>query len=254
MRTLLYIPIIHTEADLGSVGEDIAKRGLREFGETLWKKHQETVLGFWDAIARYFDLIEVSGFKIFQDGMAADGELGMTIVREAVKTGSRNYQIVSELIRKGAILVMTEDINLVKEERDWILRITQAKSRTQKFDAAMKYKLAKKNLLEKRDKFIGKQINDTLQEGENGILFIGAFHNVRKWLQKDIAVEEIKDINKVKEYQKLLQFYRNNKERVEKLGIYLMDKCPDPVQPLFAGGKNRGCQVHPVGREDREDQ
>ncbi|MCX5810384.1 MAG: hypothetical protein NTX36_13630 [Proteobacteria bacterium] len=224
MRTLLYIPIIHTEADLGSVGVDMAKRALREFGETLWKRHQETVLGFWDAIAGHFDSIEVAGFKVFQDGMVADGELGMTIVQEAVKTGSRNYQIVSELIRKGAILVKTEDLNLVREERDWILRITQAKSRAQKLDAAMKYKLTKNNLLDKRDKFIAKQINDTLQEGENGILFIGAFHNVRKWLQKDIAVEEVKDINKVKEYQKLLPFYRSNKERVERLRMYLTDK------------------------------
>ncbi|MCX5815874.1 MAG: hypothetical protein NTX75_06465 [Proteobacteria bacterium] len=224
MRTLLYVPIIHTEADLGSVGEDMAKRGLREFGEILWKRHQETVLGFWDAIAGHFDSIGVAGFKVYQDGMVADGKLGMTIVQEAVKTGSRNYQIVSELIRKGAILVKTEDFNLVKKERDWILKITQAKSRAQKLDAAMKYKLAKNNLLDKRDKFIAKQINDTLQEGENGILFIGAFHNVRKWLQKDIAVKEVKDINKVKEYQKLLPFYRSNKEKVKRLRMYLMER------------------------------
>lgn len=230
MRFLLYVPIIHTEADLGSVGEDIAKRGLREFGAALWKRHQETVLGFWDAIAGYFDLIEASGLKIFQDGMATDGELGMKIVQEATKAGSRNYQVISELIRKGSILVKTEDLDLVKEERDWILRITQAKNRAQKLDAALKYKLAKKALLDKRDKYIAKQINDALKEGERGALFIGAFHNVRKWLHKDIAVEEIKDRNKVKEYQKLLPFYRSNKEIVEKLGMYLMDTCPNPVQ------------------------
>ena len=224
MRRLLYAPIIHTEADLGSVGEDIAKRGLREFGEALWKRHQETVLGFWDVIARYFDSIEVSGSKIFQDGMAADGELGITIVKEAVKTGSRNYRIVSELIRKGALLVKTEDINLVREERDWILRITQAKNRAQKLEAAMKYEVAKNSLLDKRDKFVAKQINDTLQEGEMGILFIGAFHHVRKWLEKDVHVEELKDINKVREYQKLLPFYSINKERVEKLRTHLMDE------------------------------
>jgi hypothetical protein len=211
------------------VGEDIAKRGLREFGAALWKRHQETVLGFWDAIARYFDLIEASGLKIFQDGMAADGELGMKIVQEATKAGSRNYQVISELIRKGSLLVKTEDLDLVKEERDWILRITQAKNRAQKLDAALKYKLAKKTPLDKRDKYIEKRVNDTLQDGERGVLFIGAFHNVRKWLQKDIAVEEIKDRNKVKEYQKLLPFYRSNKERVEKLGTYLMDTCPNPV-------------------------
>jgi len=230
MRNLLYVPIIHTEADLGSVGEDIAQRGLREFGETLWKRHQETVFGFWDAIAECLDSIEATGYKIYQDGMVADGELGMTIVQEAVKAGSRNYQIVSKLIEKDAILVKTEDFKLVKEEHDWIIRITQAKNRTQKLDAALKYKLAKNNLLEKRDKFIAKQINDTLQEGENGILFIGAFHAVRKWLRQDIHVAELKDINKVKEYQKLLPFYNNNKEKVEKLRMYLTDKCSDQLQ------------------------
>jgi len=224
-RRLLYVPIIHTEADLGSVGKDIAKRGVKEFGETLWKKHETTVLGFWEAIEGYFDSIQVSGFKVYQDGMAAGGETATAIVQEVLQTGSRNYQVISELIRKGAILVKTEDLNLVREERDWILKITQAKNRTQKLDAALKYKLVKNNLLERRDKFIAKQINDTLQGEERGILFIGAFHNVKKWLQKDIEVEELKDISKVKEYQKLLPFYRNNKERVERLRIYLTDKC-----------------------------
>jgi len=229
LRTLLYVPIIHTEADLGSVGEDITKRGLKEFGETLWKSHVETVLGFWDAIAEYFNAVEASDFKIYQDGMVADGEIGMTIVEEAAKAGSRNYQVISGLIRRGAILVKTEDLNLVKEERDWILKITHAKNRVQKLDAAMKYKLVKNSLLDKRDKFIAKQVNDTLQEEERGVLFIGAFHNVRKWLQKEIQVEELKDINKIREYQKLLPSYNSNKERVEKLRMYLTDKCFDPI-------------------------
>ncbi len=234
-RRLLYVPIIHTEADLGSVGKDIAARGLREFGETLWKRHEETVLGFWDAIAGYFDSIHVAGFKIYQDGMVAGGETAMTIVQDVLHTGSRNYQIISELIRKGAVLVKTEDLNLVKEERDWILKITQEKSRTQKLAAALKYKLAKNTLLERRDKFIAKQINDTLQEGESGILFIGAIHRVRKWCEKDILVEELKDINKVREYQKLLPFYRGNKERVEKLRKYLTEIISHESGPIPAG-------------------
>jgi len=221
MRGLLYVPIIHTEADLGSVGGDIAASGLKEFGETLWRRHEETVLGFWDAIAGYFDSIDVSGFKIYQDGMPAGGETAAAIVREALQTGSRNYQVISGLIRKGAVLVKTEDLSLVEEERDSILRIMQAKSRAQKLAEALKYKVAKDNLLERRDKFIAKQINDTLQEGESGILFIGAFHHVRKWLEKDICVAELKDVSKVRNYQELLPFYRRNKERAEKLRKYL---------------------------------
>jgi hypothetical protein len=229
-RKLLYVPIIHTEADLGSLGGDIAARGLREFGETLWKRHQETVLGFWDAIARYFDSIDVAGFKIYQDGMVAGGETAMTIVRDVLQTGSRNYQIIGALIRKGAVLVKTEDLNLVKEERDSILRVTQAKSRAQKLAAALRYKRAKNTLLERRDKFIAKQINDTLWEGESGILFIGAIHHVRKWLEKDILVEELRDIHKVREYQELLPFYRGNKERVEKLREYLVESIERRLQ------------------------
>jgi hypothetical protein len=224
-RSLLYVPIIHTEADLGSIGEEVARRGVREYGEALWKSYEETVLSFWDAVADYFDSIEAAGLRIYQDGMVAQGELGLTIVNEAVKTGSRNYQIIAELIRKGAILEKTEDLALVKEERDWILRITQAKNRAQKFDAALKYKHAKNTLLEKRDKFIATQINGSLLQGERGVLFIGAYHNVRKWLHKDVHVEELKSPDRVREYQKLLPFYRNNRERVEKLRIYLTERC-----------------------------
>jgi pheromone shutdown protein TraB len=192
------------------VGKSIANRGMKEFGRTLWKRHEETVLGFWDAIAEYFDPLEVSGFKIYQDGMVADGEMGLTIVREAVKGGSRNYLIISELIRKGAVLVKTEDLNLVREERDWILRMTQGNNTASKLDAASKYRLAKGKLLERRDRFIANRIADTLHENEDGVLFIGAFHNVGRWLKKDIHVEELKEKDKVKEYQKILPFYREN--------------------------------------------
>jgi hypothetical protein len=223
MRALLYVPIIHTEADLGSMGGEITARGLREFGEALWKRHEETVIGFWKVIAEYFDSIDVPGFKIYHDGMAADGDTAMAIVREVFQTGSRNYQIISALIGKGAVLVKTEDLNLVREERDLILKITQAKNRAQKLAAALKYKLAKNDLLERRDKFIAKQINDTLGEGERGILFIGAVHNVRKWLEKDVHVEELKEIRKVREYQSLLPFCRSNKGRAEKLSAYLTE-------------------------------
>ena len=234
-RELLYVPIIHTEADLGSVGGDIAARGLKEFGESLWKRHEETILGFWDAVAGYFDSLDAAGFKIYQDGMAAGGETAAAIVREAVRTGSRNYQILSDLIGKGAVLVKTEDLSLLKEERDWILRITQAKSRAQKLAAALKYRLAKNDLLERRDEFIARQINETLQDREHAILFIGAFHHVRERLQDDIRVEELKDVNKVREYQELLPFYRSNKGKVEKLRKHLTERLRDRPPRCFAG-------------------
>ena len=81
MRRLIYVPIIHTSADLGSLAKDVTKRGIADLGEELWKEHIKTVTKFWDIIAWYFDSLDVSGTKIYQDGMVADGEVGQEIVR-----------------------------------------------------------------------------------------------------------------------------------------------------------------------------
>ena len=222
MRILIYVPIIHTSADLGSLAGDVTKRGIADLGEDVWKEHQRTVEGLWDAISHYFDSMDVSGMKIYQDGMVADGEVGQKIVEEGIKSGSKNYEIISKLLQKGAILVKTEDFKLVKEERDRLLAMTQAKSITLKLIALIKYKLVKNRLLIKRDKFIAKRIDETLNQGETGIIFIGAYHNIKKWLPKDIQIKEIKDADKIREYQRLLPFYNKNQERIEELGRYLV--------------------------------
>ena len=112
-RRLLYVPIIHTEADLGSVGKDSQQEAER-IGETLWKRHEETVLGFWDEIAGHFIPFTERVSRYTEDGTGAGGETAMTIVQDVLHTGSRNYQIISELIRKGAVLVKMEDLNLVR--------------------------------------------------------------------------------------------------------------------------------------------
>jgi hypothetical protein len=69
MRTLIYIPVIHTSADLGSIAKEVAKRGIRDLGQELWEKHRKTVEGFWDVVSDYFDSIDVKDMKIYQDGM-----------------------------------------------------------------------------------------------------------------------------------------------------------------------------------------
>ena len=227
MKFLIYVPIIHTSADLGSLAKDVTKRGIADLGEDLWKVHRKTVDGFWDAISHYFDSIDVSGMKIYQDGMVADGEVGQEIVEAGIKSGSKNYEIVLRLIKRGAILVKTEDFKLVKEERDRLLAITQTKSITKKLLAFIKYKSVKNRLLNLRDKFIAERINETLNHGERGIIFIGAYHNIKKRLPKDIQTREIKETQKVREYQKTLPFYNKNKERFEELSKYLISEISD---------------------------
>ena len=222
MRTLIYVPVIHTAADLGSLAKDVAKRGIADLGKGFWEEHRKTVEGFWNVISRYFDSVNVSGMKIYQDGMVAGEEVGQRIVEEGVKSGSRNYQLLSELLKRGAILVKTEDFKLVKQERDRLLKIIRAKTIAEKLVGFTRYRLTKNMLLNKRDKFITKRIDETLNEDETGIIFIGAYHNLKNRLPKNIQIEEIKDRGKVKEYQRLLPFYKRNKARFEELTQYLI--------------------------------
>jgi hypothetical protein len=227
MRILIYVPVIHTSADLGSLAEEVNKKGIDDLGEVIWKKHRDNIDGFWAAISNYFDSGDVSGMKIYQDGLMAGGEIGQKIVEAGIKSGSKNYEIVLRLIKRGAILVRTEDFSLVKEEHELLIAITQAKSILRKICAFLKYKLVKNRLLNKRDRFIAKRINETLNQGEKGIIFIGAYHDIKKILPRDIQIREIKKIEKVREYQKLLPFYNKNKERFEELGKYLVSQITD---------------------------
>lgn len=224
MRRLLYVPVIHTSADLGSIAKDLTDKGIADLGEGLWERHRRVVEGFWDAISHYFDHIDVSDMKIYQDGMVAEGEAGQRIVEEVAKSGSKNYELVSRLLKRGAILVKTEEFNLVKEEYDRLLAITQAKSITKKIVAFIRYRLVKGRLLNKRDRFIVKRIDETLNHNEKGIIFLGAFHNIKERLPRDIQTTEVKVADKVREYQRLLPFYNNNKERLEELGRYLVSE------------------------------
>jgi len=224
MRTLMYVPIIHTSADLGSMANDITKRGIANLGEEIWTKHRRTVEDFWDAISDYFDSIEVKGMKIYQDGMVGEDKIGKKIVEDTAKAGSKNYQLVSRLLERGAVLVKTEDFKLVKQEYDRLLAITQAKSILRKVMAFLKYKLVKTILLNKRDAFIAKRIDETLRSGEKGILFIGAFHKIKGRLPKNIQVREIKDTDKIRRYQRLLPFHNKYRTQFDELGKYIISE------------------------------
>jgi len=236
MRTLLYVPIIHTSADLGSLAQAVQKRGIANLGEDAWMEHLKTIDGFWDAIAGYFDSIDVSGTKIYQDGLVADGEIGEKIVEEGIRLGSKNYELVSRLLQRGAILIKTEDVKLVKAEHEHLTAMTKEQSRTRKLLAFGKYKLVKDRLLNQRDAYIAKRIDETLDNGEKGILFIGAYHNVKSKLPADIHIIEMKNTEKVRKYQALIPFIETNQNELSELSAYLVSKArvddQDGIQAL----------------------
>jgi len=209
-------------ADLGTLAQAMDRRGIVELGKDFWLRHKETVTRFWDSIAEFFDSLEVKGFKIYQDGLIADGEMGMRIVDEGVKEGSKNYEIISGLLKRGATLVRTEDLPLVKKEYDSIGKIAHSKSSRGKIIASLRYKLLQGKLLKERDDFIAKRIDETLSDGETGILFIGAYHDVIPKLPDDIEINEVKKTEKIREYHRLLFNPRRDKKHFEQLAEYLI--------------------------------
>ncbi len=109
MRKLYLVPVLHMNADMGSLSAVLDEAAATELGQAAWQKHKQAIADFWSSIALFFEALEVKGFKVYQDGMVAEGEGGLKIVREGISQGSRNYQIVGSLMEREAVLVKTED-------------------------------------------------------------------------------------------------------------------------------------------------
>ena len=65
-------------------------------------------------------------------------------------------------------------------------------------------------MLKERDGYIARRIDETLREGESGVLFIGAYHDIASKLPEDIHVVQVKDITEVREYQRGLSGLRKS--------------------------------------------
>jgi hypothetical protein len=226
-RKLIYIPVIHSGSDMGSIADGINKKGTSELGREAWQAHIKTVEQYWDLIADYCERPELDkgALKIYQDSMVTDGEIASKIIEDNLKMGSRNYRIISKLISKGAEIVKTEDFSLVKKELDIYKSISESDRLLKKLFKLLIIKYKRKTLMKKRDAFITASIDETLLPGETGLLFLGAYHNILNKLPADIEVIQVKEISKVRQYQKLLPF----QARYEKLFREIADYLTEPV-------------------------
>jgi hypothetical protein len=120
--------------------------------------------------------------------MPAGGETARRIVDKVAEEGSLNYQIVRELLNRGALIEKTEHAGLLQEEYRLIRQIVAASGPAERAQAHQAYRCRSEALLAQRDRFIAKRIDQTLKEGEVGLLFIGASHRVRSYLPKDIKI------------------------------------------------------------------
>lgn len=183
MRRLIYVPIIHTQIDMGSLSAQLEQEYIKKFGQARWLEHKQAVERIWMEIEKRLTQLQTPVQKVYQDGLPVCGK-EMELARDLAKKGSRNHQILLRLAQQGAELVGTEDPQLLKEELTTISKEVGGER-----SSPEEYKKGVMERLEKRDNFIARRIDETLKPGETGILFIGMLHKVNTRLPKDIQVE-----------------------------------------------------------------
>lgn len=192
MKRLLYIPIVHNQTDLGSLGSQLSLEGERKYGVSLWQNHLELVDKSWDEIeieiSKQLKKISFDKIKIYQDGLPVADDIGIKIVKDTAKKGSKNYNIIDNLLTQGAKLEIAENKEFLFKEYYLLSDITKTETPENILKAYLIYQNISQELLNDRDNYIANQINVTLNDGEIGIAFFGAAHSIINKLNKDIKV------------------------------------------------------------------
>ena len=185
-RKLVYIPIIHTVADMGTLGASIRGRKLSALGRQGLTRNAAVVEKMWEEIESVVANLPVTPgtVRVYQDGLPVCGH-EQEIVSELAGAGHRNHALLLKLQARGAILMGTESPELLVEEYQ-LARAALASGAAVRTE--VRQKQLRDTLLEKRDRYIGDRINRTLGAGESGILFMGMLHQVTRYLDPDIAV------------------------------------------------------------------
>jgi hypothetical protein len=197
MRKLFCIPIVHTSEDLGSHLSEVKNEYIARFGLLKWHDHTEAVEKFWLALGEILlnMPMDYTKVRLYQDSLPVCS-MELAIIEKLANDGNRNYRILLELTRKGAVLEGSEDPDLLIEERSRLNEVSRSHKKgvdesVALHDIASSYD----DLMERRDRYIAQRIAITLKDGEIGILFIGALHRVAEKLPADIEVHSsLKDL------------------------------------------------------------
>ena len=183
MRQLIYIPVIHTEVDMGSMAGSLKEAYLSRYGEERWATHVKAIEQMWDGIKRKLDALALDypRTKLYQDGLPLCGK-ELQIVTEVAARGSRNHRILLDLVQKGCTLIGTESPQLLLKEYRQIKEAVGEGNHPNPFWKRLRSRWQAQRLLVRRDRFIARRIAETLHDGETGLLFMGIQHEVDRFL------------------------------------------------------------------------
>ena len=188
-RTLIYIPIIHTQADMGALSEFVQRLKVEKPGRKGWPRNVNLVNKFWTQIEQAVESLALpyQQVRLYQDGLPVCGR-ELEIVTEQAKAGSRNHRLLLCLKEKGATIMGTESSGLLLKEYETEEEDSPSAKAESVMGEELRPKALRDSLLEGRDEYIARRINETLRAGEMGLIFLGMPHSLGSWLDKDIRV------------------------------------------------------------------
>lgn len=178
MDRILYVPILHTEKEIGLFHGDAKCLNTIASIKEMWVGIQKKILNIrpaWDKVRIYQEALPVCGRE-------------EKIVRGLSLKGSINHRMIAGFLRRGAQIEGTEDPNLLMREYDLLSQALHSKDHG---GDLKDYRKESDVILALRDQFIAQRIRATLKTGETGLLFIGVRHKVDELLKKDYYMTHI---------------------------------------------------------------
>ena len=173
---------------MGALQESVTRATLEKAGRAGLARKTAAIDRIWTEIEAAIDALALSfdRVRLYQDGLPVCGREA-EIVIELAQTGSRNHQLLLRLIAQGAVLMGTESGNLLVQEYQFARQALTARPPRAAGVAAPRRALGEA-LLQRRDQFMAQRINETLKNGETGILFLGMLHSLERYLHSDVKV------------------------------------------------------------------
>lgn len=156
-RKLFFIPLVFSPRQLE--------------GELL-----QMVFKYWDQVESQLTSLELklgSVKKVYHELVPSGGEEGSKIVEEL---NSTSYEVVKSRVERGAQFEGLEDTDMLTESMDWTRCLAIGLQNEKVFNQV--YELYAKAQI-KRNEHIARRIDETLKEGECGVLLMREGHHVQ---------------------------------------------------------------------------
>lgn len=187
MRTLYYVPMIHTDKDLNDLGPTIKMLREKAYGKSASDHDERAIEDLWKKIRLWVHqtVKNARGLIIYQDGMPIGPREKIRQLFDLILTDhpqSPLFRLTKELIDMGAVLEGTEDMDLVIKRVAVYREIYRAAEKCQSLSDIQEFIVKKveeqDGLILQADRFIAKRVSETLPENGRGILFMGYRHRV----------------------------------------------------------------------------